>query len=435
MRFDEAEAFLLDQRRLGMKFGLQNMHRSLERLGRPDLRYPSVIVAGSKGKGSVCAFLEAILLAAGHRPGLTSSPHLVSPCERIRVAGRPIAPRAFGRLIGDLRGRISRRPPLTYFEWVTVAALEHFARARAAPAILEVGLGGRLDATNSVDARIAVVTEIEREHVEFLGKRLGGIAAEKGGVMRRGAPCIIGASSPAARRSLAARAREVGALPRWLDREATWTVTGQTLRGVRMDLRTAAGTYRGLRLGILGRHQARNAALAVLAAEQCRDLGFRVTPAAVRAGLAGARWAGRCDWRPGRPGLFLDGAHTVGSARALRETLAELFPRRRTVMVFGALRDKNVAGMARILFPAAERVFLVRPPEERGAEPAELRSLAPAALRPRCVPSGSLPEALAAARRLAGVRGVVVLAGSLFLVGEAIGLLDRAPLAMVPDLG
>lgn len=422
MRFAEAEAFLLAQRRLGMKFGLSNMYRALARLEHPERRFSSVIVAGSKGKGSVCAFLEAILLAAGHRPGLYTSPHLVSVRERIRVGGVPIDPRAFGRLIGAARARIGPRPPLTYFEWLTAAALDHFARRQVRLVILEVGLGGRLDATNSVDAGLAVITQIEREHVEFLGPRLGGIAAEKAGVMRRAAPCLIGATSPAARRALATAARRAGAIPLWLDREARWRVTGHTLRGLRLDLATARGDYPGLRLGILGRHQAGNAALAVLAAERLGDLGFEVPPSAIRAGLARASWPGRCDWRPGRPGLFLDGAHTVRSAQALCDTLGELLPGRRTAIVFGALREKNVAGMARVLFPLATRVFLVRPPEERGAAPAELLDKVPPVFRSRCVPAGSLPSALAAARRAAGSAGVVVVSGSLFLVGEALSL-------------
>jgi dihydrofolate synthase/folylpolyglutamate synthase len=420
MRFVDAEAFLQQQMRFGWKFGLGPMRRALARLGNPQRSFPAVVVAGSKGKGSTSAFLEAILLAAGHPAGLYTSPHLVDIRERIRLGGAEIGARAFGQLIGEVRERLGPRARLTHFEWLTLAALVHYARRGARPAILEIGLGGRLDAVNAVDGALTVVTGIEREHVELLGTRLAAIAGEKAGVMRPGVPCLIGAVRPAAARALRAAARAVGAPALWLERECSWAITGHDTRGVRLDLATSRARYPGLRLGLLGRHQAHNAALAVLAAERLGDLGLPVAPAAIRAGLAAARWPGRCEYRPGRPALLLDGSHTDGSARALAELLAELFPTRRIALVFGALRDKRVGAMAAALFPRAATVHLVRPPEERGLEPAELLRRVPAGLRARCSAGGDLPAALAAARRSAGAGGLVVVAGSLFLVGEAL---------------
>ena len=420
MRFADAETFLQHQQRFGWKFGLGPMQRSLARLGNPQRSFPSVVVAGSKGKGSTSTFLEAMLLAAGHPAGLYTSPHLVSIRERIRLGGSEIAARAFGRIVGELRGRLGTRARLTHFEWLTLLALAHFSRRGARPAVLEIGLGGRLDAVNAVDAALSVITGIEREHVELLGTRLGAIAAEKAGVMRPGVPCLIGAVRPAAGRVLGARARLVGAAAVWLEREASWTVTGHDTRGVRLDLATARASYPSLRLGLLGRHQAHNAALAVLAAERLGEMGFPVGPGAIRAGLAGARWPGRCEYRPGRPGLLLDGSHTDGSARALAELLAEVFPGRRIALVFGALRDKRVGAMAAALFPLAATVHLVRPPEERGLEPAELLRRVPSGLRARCRAAAGLAATLEAARRSAGSHGLVVVAGSLFLVGEVL---------------
>ena len=187
-----------------------------------------------------------------------------------------------------------------------------------------------------------------------------------------------------------------------------------------LDLVTPRASYQGLRLGLLGRHQAHNAALAVLAAERLGEIGFPVPRAAVRAGLAAARWPGRCDYRPGRPGLLLDGSHTAGSAQALASLLEEVFPDRRIALVFGALRDKRVATMAASLFPLAASVQLVRAPEERGLEPAELLARAPRELRGRCRLATDIPAALERARRDAGPCGLVVVAGSLFLVGEVL---------------
>jgi dihydrofolate synthase/folylpolyglutamate synthase len=425
VRFAEAEQFLNRQRRFGWKFGLGPMRRALARLGHPERSIVPVVIAGSKGKGSTAAFLEAILVAAGHRPGLYTSPHLVGVRERIRAGGREIGARAFAHRIGELRSRLGARARLTHFEWLTLAGIEHFARVRARPSILEIGLGGRLDAVNAVDGVVTVISGIEREHVDLLGTRLAGIAAEKAGIMRRGVPCVIGAVRPAARASLAACAARAGARPVWLERETSWRVTGHDRRGLRLDLTTARGTLRGLRLGLLGRHQAHNAALAVLAAEELRAQGWSIPAAAVRRGLAAARWAGRCDYRPGRPGLLLDGAHTAGSARALADLLEEVFPRVRTTLVFGALRDKNCAAMAKALFPCAAAVHLVRPPEERGLEPEDLLPRVPRGLRGRCRAAPGTLAALAAAAREAGPGGLVVVAGSLFLVGEALALLPQ----------
>jgi len=425
VRFADAEEFLDRQRRFGWKFGLGPMRRALARLGHPERSFPAVVIAGSKGKGSTAAFLEAILLAAGHRAGLYTSPHLVSVRERIRVGGREIGARALGSRIGELRRRLGPRARLTHFEWLTLAGIEHFARERALPALLEIGLGGRLDAVNAVDGALTVVTGIEREHVDLLGTRLAGIAAEKAGIMRPGVPCVIGAVRPAARAALATCAARAGARPVWLESAAAWRITGHDRRGLRLDLTTPGGTLRGLRLGMLGRHQAHNAALAVLAAGELRAQGWSIPDAAVRRGLAAARWPGRCEYRPGRPALLLDGAHTAGSARALADLLAEVFPRRRIALVFGALRDKNCAAMAGALFPLAAAAHLVRPPEERGLEPAELLRRVPPHLRGRCRSAPGAAAALAAAGRDAGPSGLVVVAGSLFLAGEVLALERR----------
>lgn len=420
MRWPEAERFLLEQQRFGMRFGLENIRAALGGLGHPERRLFAVTVAGSKGKGSVAAFLEAILLAAGHRVGLYTSPHLLHVTERIRVGGAPIGRGALARLIGRVRARLGAGVELSYFEWLTAAALEHFAARRAAPVILEVGLGGRLDAVNAVDARCAAITGIEREHVDLLGSRLGGIAAEKAGVMRRGAPCVVGRVRPAVRSALASAARRSGALPIWLEGEASWSVRAHCPRGLTVRLRTPRRDYGAVRIRMLGRHQAHNAALAAVVAERLDALGVPVPRAAVRAGLARAEWPGRLDLRPGRPAWLLDGAHTADSAAALAAALRELFPSRRIVLVFGALRDKNIPAMAAALFPLAVSVFVVRPPEDRGCEPGEVLRRVPAALRARAAAAADLPAAVRAARAAAGSRGLVVVTGSLFLVGEAL---------------
>jgi dihydrofolate synthase/folylpolyglutamate synthase len=429
MDFSEAKQYLLRRRRLGVKLGLHNMARAMEALHHPEGSFPTVLVAGSKGKGSVCAFLESILLAAGHEVGLYTSPHLVGVRERIRVGGVPVGEEEFVRLLTSLRRLLSRRvPALTYFEWLTVMALRHFRDRRVPLAVLEVGMGGRLDATNVVPAGTAIVTEIEKEHTESLGSTLALVAREKAGIVKKGTELLSGATPASACREIARVAREQGVRPRRLEDEAEWSVTSHTRRGVKVNLSTSAREYRGLHLGLLGRHQARNAALAVLAAESLDRKGFKIGVGDVRAGLACARWPGRCDYRPGRPPLFLDGAHTPSSVRALVEALDDLFPGRPRTLIFGVLRDKKIATLADLLFPGSREVVLVRPPEERGMATGEMVRRLPPRWRRLCRAAGDTAFALDMARRSAGSRGLVVVAGSLFLVGDVLRLLhpDRS---------
>jgi len=424
MGYAEAERFLLRRQRLGIKLGLQNMDRAMEILGRPERTFPSVLVAGSKGKGSLCSFLEGITEAAGCRTGMYTSPHLVEVRERIRVGGRSLGGRDFAGTLDGLRRRLGKDAPLlTYFEWLTVMAICRFADEGVDLAIFEVGLGGRFDATNILPADLAVVTEIEKEHTGYLGSTIAQIAREKGGIIKAGKPFCSGVTPPSARRELAALAKRKGAASRWLDREASWKVTGHSIGGLKVDLDLGESKWRDLRIGTLGRHQARNAALAVLAADVLRERGFGLRPRHVREGLADTRWPGRCEYRPGKPPLFLDGAHTPASVSALVAALDDLFPRRRPVLLFGVLGDKKIVPMARLLFPRCRKVVLTTPPEARGASPEQIMHSLPPSLGRKCTSGGDVAEALALARRSAGRRGLVVVAGSLFLVGAVLGLL------------
>ena len=271
-----------------------------------------------------------------------------------------------------------------------------------------------------------MITGIEREHVDLLGTRLGGIAVEKAGVMRPGVPCVIGAVRPAARRALAARAPAVGAAPVWAEREASWTVTGQDARGVRVDLATPRAATRACASGSSA--ATRRATRRSPSSPPSGSANWvAVPPAAVRAGLAAARWPGRCDYRPGARALLLDGSHTEGSARALAALLDELFPGRRIALVFGALRDKRVGAMAAALFPRAARAPRA-PAGGAGLEPDELLRRVPARAARALPPRAGVAEALPRRAARAGPRGLVVVAGSLFLVGEAIAVEDAGTL-------
>ena len=378
-----------------------------------------MVVAGSKGKGSTAAFLEAMLLAAGHPAGLYTSPHLVSIRERIRLGGAQIAARAFGELVGAPARAPGAAGPADALRVADAGGARVFRapgraprgardRARRAP---RRGERGRR-------RRSRVITGIEREHVELLGTRLGAIAAEKAGVMRPGVPCLIGAVRPAAApRAGGARARQVGAA-RGLAR-ARGLVDGHRAR----HARGAAGP------GDLPRALPGAAPRACSAATRrttprspcsprsaCGELGSRSRPPPSAPGSPAPAGRAAASTAPGGRALLLDGSHTDGSARALAALLAELFPGRRIALVFGALRDKRVGAMAAALFPLAATVHLVRPPEERGLEPAELLRRVPAGaarpLRrragPRRVAGRGAPRGRAAR---AGGRGRVAVPG------------------------
>jgi len=416
-----AEDYLATRARLGIKFGLETMHALLDALDRPDHAFPSLLVAGTNGKGSVVATVDAILRAGGLRVGRYTSPHLVRVHERIVVGGRAITPRALGRAVGRVRevaedlvrrGVIPAHP--TYFEAVTTAALEHFRARRVQVAVLEVGLGGRLDATNATDPVASAIVTVARDHEVYLGETLDSIAREKAGVLRPGRPIVVGPLPDEARRAVTNEAAQVGAL-------LVDALSGVTLTDVsagQVDVRTPSAIYRRLQ-PLPGAHQRANLVVALRLLEAARAaLPFDPArrPSVVAAGVRGTRWPGRLQSIPGRPSLLLDGAHNPEGARALAGYLEGQPP---FVLLFGAMADKDVGAMGQALFPRASAVVLTRAPGDRSATPDEIVARAgPAAANAHR--TASVAEGLRLARRIAGPRGLVVVAGSLYVVGEVL---------------
>jgi dihydrofolate synthase/folylpolyglutamate synthase len=410
-------AYLAARAQFGIKFGLESMHALLAELERPEAGYPSLLVAGTNGKGSVVAYVDAALRAAGLRVGRYTSPHLVRVNERIAVNGRAISDAALARAVGRVRGaarrlqragRLAQHP--TYFEVLTAAAFEHFRRARVEVAVLEVGMGARLDATNAKDPLASAIVTLARDHEAYLGRTLAAIAREKAGVLRPGRVTVLGALPAQARRSVEREARRRGA--RLLDAFA-----GVRLRerGERVDLLTPHGRYLGVR-PLAGAHQRHNLVVAVRLLEAARGAGLRFELGAAAPGLSRVRWPGRLQWLEGDPPLLLDGAHNPAGARALADHLRGLGP---FVLLFGMMRDKNAQGLARRLFPLAREVVVTRPPLERAAAPERVaRAGGRWARRLSCEPSPG--RALALARRRARGVGPVVVAGSLYLVGDVL---------------
>lgn len=426
MTYQEALQYLASLEPHVIRPGLDRVAALLARLGDPQQAFPSVLVAGTNGKGSAVAFLASILRAAGYLPGVYTSPHLVRFEERIAVGGDPIREEEVAALTDEVRAAITEETrlagdPPTYFEATTALAYLHFRRAGVPLAILEVGMGGRHDATNVVDPLACAITPVALDHMQWLGDTLEAIAGEKAGIMRPRVPCVLARQEPEALRAIRAEAARLGAPLTPVD-DCDVRLAGTP--GARPDppvfsLATpTGGRYPELTLSLRGEHQVDNAVVAVLLAERLHHDGFgAIDAAAVTRGLASTSWPGRLELIPGRPDLLLDGAHNPAGCRSLAAYLAEHQRDRRTILVFSAMRDKPAGEMLEILAPLAHAVVVTRLRVARGESSETLRDLA-AARRSRVESAASAGDALRAARAAAGPDGLVVVSGSLYLVGE-----------------
>lgn len=403
----------------------------LDLAGGPDRGLRCVLVAGTKGKGSTAAMLEAIARAAGQRTGLYTQPHLDSYRERVQLDGRPIDAESFSSIVERLRPLVdelaARHPTAglpTTFELTTVLALLCFARSDVELAILEVGLGGRLDATNAVEPALAVITTIGLDHTQILGASIEEIAREKAGIIRPGGSVIAARQRPAARRAIVERSRELRARCRFVGPLAPAPATGTLWARL-----GRSGRFQ-VRLAMLGAHQRLNAAVALAAAVELAAGGPTLTPGAVRTGLAAARLPGRVDVVSGHPTWVLDAAHNADSAVALARALAELRLGRPRRLVLGILRDKDAQAVVRPLLSLFDGVI--------ACAPAHPRALAADALADVCRRAGAtvvatapdVATALERARLSAGSDGTVVATGSFAVVAEARQALG---LAVHPD--
>jgi dihydrofolate synthase/folylpolyglutamate synthase len=420
--------FLFSLERLGMKFGLENMTRICAALAHPERAFRSVIVAGTNGKGSVAAMTSAALHAAGLRSARYTSPHLERLEERFVIGEREIDPGDLESAADTVRQvveRLVRDRQLdslpTFFECATAIAFELFRRAAVDLAVVEVGLGGRLDATNVITPMAAAITSIDFDHQELLGGTLASIAREKAGVIKSGIPVVVGPVPPEAAEVILDVCRQKGA--RFVSAAEHVRVSARLVEGTTVAaVRSAATDLSEVRLALTGRHQGDNAAVAVCLLEALRGLGVAVPESAIRAGLTHARWPGRLErirWRGAE--VLLDAAHNPAGARALAGYLRESGWTRVT-LVIGVMRDKDGAGMLAALVSLTDKVICTTPPSARALPADELsevaRRLAPPHVR---VDAISDPGAAIAAACRDGAQ--VVAAGSIFLIGPLRGIL------------
>ncbi|MBU1453066.1 MAG: bifunctional folylpolyglutamate synthase/dihydrofolate synthase [Proteobacteria bacterium] len=416
--YQKAVAKLYELQKFGIKLGLSSTQNLLKGLGDPHHGLACVHLAGTNGKGSVGAMLEAALIQAGVKVGFYTSPHLERFTERFRINGKEISQRQVVQLCDEVWRAVDLREPPTYFEFVTAMAFAHFRRQEVELAIMETGLGGRLDATNICQPLVTVITNLSREHEDYLGKGLANIAFEKAGIIKPGVPLVHGVTQPVARKVVEDTALAKGAPIYRRGRELRF----RRGPGDRFSLEGRLWSLRGQRTNLVGRHQPINACLALGAAEVLAEKGLPLTAEHLAQGLNEVHWPGRLEQWPTEPDqatLWLDGAHNPGAALALLASLEGMRQGRSPlVMVVGVMADKEVGKLLGLLLPAADRVVYSRPVYARAAAPEVLAAAAPAGAPPGET-EPDLGRAMERARALAGPQGVVLVTGSLFTVGEA----------------
>jgi len=403
-------------------YRLGRMEELLSQFGHPQRAFASVHVAGTKGKGSVTAMTEAILRAAGYRTGMYTSPHLHTFRERIQAEGRPIAEEDVARLVERMLPVLDARPEVTVFEVITALAMYYYAELGVQIGVFEVGLGGRLDATNVLAPLVSVITSLSLDHVKVLGGTLEAIAREKAGIIKPGVPVVTAPQKREAMEVVRRTAAERGAPLVEVGRDWRWRSRGASADGQRLDVfrrgSERAPEYVDLRMPLLGMHQLENACAAVAAVEVLRERGVAVTEDAVRRGLERVEWPGRLEVLGRRPWVLVDGAHNVYSMERMLSAVGALIPYRRLILIVGIGVTHSPRELLAVMLPAAATVFATHSRHVKATPPEELAALVERLGR-RAVVTHSVAEALSAALDAATPDDLVLTTGSLFVVAEA----------------
>jgi len=407
----------------GIRLGLENITALLDSFDRPQVAFPVLHVAGTNGKGSVCAMLERVLREHGLKTGLYTSPHLVEVRERIKVNGQMMTPEELSIWLKEIkkheeklkkRGQIAGQ--LTYFEILTASAFLHFREKKVDLAVLEVGMGGRYDATNVVNPVVSVITSISYDHQQYLGDTIEKIAGEKAGIIKPGQPCVSGARNKEAARVIRKKCQELSAplvevfgrgRKLWLEKDS-WPMT--------FVYQTGSQTYR-FTPSLPGFHQGENAAIAVSTLEVLKKQGWKIEKKKILKGLNQTEWPGRLEIISRRPLIILDGCHNEDGARAISDYLKKTV-NQPVILVFAVMKDKEVEKIASRLFPLTARIILTRPPVDRAARPEEMARKLPESSGKYFLEE-DVSQALRLALALSEGQVPILVAGSLYLVGEA----------------
>lgn len=432
MNYEETLAYLFDLERFGIKLDLSNITSLVNRLGNPHLKFRSIHIAGSNGKGSVAAMLQSILSASGYRSGLYTSPHLVDYRERIRIGDELIDKDFIVDFVNDLKEEIDKEG-YTFFEVTTALAFSYFAKNKVDITVLETGMGGRLDATNIVTPLLSIITNISLEHTEHLGITLPQIAFEKAGIIKTEVPTITAVDDPEVLQVIknVCAERKSPLLVINIDSSTSDEKLSPLPQGERDRVRGNLkihqlsldqtifdfGQYKNLKLSLAGRHQVTNAGLAIFAIEKLKEMGWKIKTKALRNGLKDVNWRGRLEIFRKNPLTLLDVAHNPAGTKTLVDALDELFPQKKIIFVFGVMADKDYPSMLKEICRKAKFIVLTKPDYKRAADPELLEKV----LTMENKPYETLPQVKQAyifALKNAKSEDVICITGSHFTVGE-----------------
>ena len=423
--YKEVVEYLYSLQKYGIKFGLSKTSNILKAMGNPHKGRKYIHVAGTNGKGSVSAMLESILMKTGMKVGFYSSPHLVRFTERFRINREEISHAKTVELVKELKGVVDPSNPPTFFEATTAMALSYFAGEDTDIAIMEVGMGGRLDATNVIRPLVSVITNISLEHQDFLGKRLVDIAGEKAGIIKRGVNLITGATQPSVINLFKETCETRGAALKRIGRDFRYRSDRTAINyfGMKSDLK-------GLRPGLPGRYQGKNVALAMAVVEELGAKGYRILEKDIRDGLEDTIWPGRLQIISREPLIVVDGAHNPGAARELADSIVSGFSYNRLIAVVGIMADKDIDNIIRLISPVADYIICSRPDYYRAADPRRIMKEV-SGLGKKGEAVNSLKSAINRAKAMASSGDLILITGSLFTVGEALTIID--PVRYKPD--
>jgi len=415
--YQESLDYLYGLDKFGMIFGLTQVERILEAIGNPQREVQAIHIGGTNGKGSTAAMMASILQKEGYRVGLYTSPHLIRFTERIKMNGKEIEKEEVAELAGWMRQRIEASgitPPFTFFDFTTAMALLYFKQAMVDLAILEVGLGGRLDSTNVVDPLLSIITNISKDHQEHLGRSILKIAGEKGGIIKKGCPLITSATQPQVLQLFSKICREKGSPCFRLGKEFRYVSIGDgnfNYEGLHRKLWD-------LHLNLMGFHQIINATTALGATEVLEEMGYPVSIDAMVEGLREVEWPGRLERVSSSPQVILDGAHNPAGALVLKESLKKEFKYHHLILLIGVMKDKDIKSILHLLAPLADHIILTRPHNERAAPPALLKKvLGQNGKKAKVIED--VKEAIERGFSMAGEEDLLCITGSLYTVGEA----------------
>lgn len=423
MNYPESLEYLYSLARLGIKLGLDNTTRLLDYFGNPQLKTPTIHIAGTNGKGSTAAFVESILRASGYRVGLYTSPHILDFRERIQINRQLMAPEELSQWVATLKQAsedLEISP--TFFEFATVMAFLHFDRQETAWNVVEVGMGGRLDSTNLCQGRVCIITPISRDHESSLGTRMSQIAKEKAAIIKHPCTVICGSQEKEVIQVIQDQSRSHNASLLQLGKDFQVITQSHSIQSQVFDFNSPKIWYKGLEISLGGRHQSVNAGLAIAACSTLND-PF-ITEQTIRQGLKTAVWSGRLEICTANPSLILDGAHNLDSFKRLTAYLSELFPRKRKIWVFGIMKDKPLVEITELISEYADYIVLTQPKGDRSVAPKQARKAFASFTKPVDLVD-EIPMALERAYQVAEPDDLIIVTGSLFTVAEAKQVIDN----------